>query len=149
MHVCIYFSYHACILIVLPTHELFLFTSDVMVLVKMKEGDKRGSKKWNSSGNHTAPNPVFNQKFQFSLSTTTTLQDVNLTVVLVSSFGGSTGRGDPLGMVQIGQNVGEAESVKLWESVLSSPNQQSSRWLPLSPCIATASSTPLTLDNPV
>lgn len=56
-------------------------------------------------------------------------------VIVHSLFRSSESKhGVPLGMVQIGQNVKDAEAKQLWEKVLGSPGQQNARWLHLLPC---------------
>lgn len=114
----------------------------VSALVLLKEIEKKGSKKWQSSGTFSAPNPVFNQKFHFHLSRDTQLQNVELTVVLLTAVKGPSTRGDPVGMVRLSATASEADAAKLWGMVQSSPNQQNSSWLHLGPCVVSVTPSP-------
>ena len=50
----------------------------------LAEGQKKGSKKWNSSGKHAPPNPTFNQKFQFQVSQDASLENITLNIVVLA-----------------------------------------------------------------
>ena len=81
--------------------------------------------KWKSSIKRHTLVPIFNEMFQFNMSSTDPL-DVALEIYVMDYDRFS--RNDAMGVVLIGSNVRQESGVRHWTSVVESPQQSISNW---------------------
>lgn len=94
------------------------------------QGRKIEKLKWKSSVKRRTLLPIFNESFQFEL-TSMNISEVSLEIVMMDWDRFS--KNDVVGVVYVGEEVEEEMGRVHWEEVVCTPNQAVSRWHSIRP----------------
>ena len=84
--------------------------------------------KWRSSIKRNAPNPAFNEPFQFVIRSYP-IDELSLSVIVMDYDRFS--RDEVVGVAMISKASDDPLCQRMWREVISSPGQQIAQWLPL------------------
>lgn len=112
---------------IVNTAVIILCVIDPYVKLYLLHNGERKAK-WRSSIKRNAPNPVFNESFQFAIKSYP-IDELSLSVVVMDYDRFS--RDEVVGVTMVSKTSDDPPCQRMWREVISSPGQQVAQWLPL------------------
>ena len=106
---------------------MYYFHTDPYVKLYLLHNGERKAK-WRSSIKRNAPNPEFNEQFQFVIRSYP-MDELSLSVVVMDYDRFS--RDEVIGVAMVSKTSNDPPCQRMWCEVISSPGQQIAQWLPL------------------